>query len=135
MFTKTITYIDYDNNKRTEDFLFNLSKAEIIRMEFSETGGMEKMINKIIAEQDNKKLMNLFENIILKAYGEKSADGKRFIKSEELSTNFKQTEAYSELLVELLTNEAAATEFINKIIPAHFSRRSVLDIAYPNQCQ
>lgn len=118
MFTKTITYIDYDNNKRTEDFLFNLSKAEIIRMEFSETGGMEKMINKIIAEQDNKKLMNLFENIILKAYGEKSADGKRFIKSEELSTNFKQTEAYSELLVELLTNEAAATEFINKIIPA-----------------
>lgn len=118
MFTKTITYIDYDGNKRTEDFLFNLSKAEIIRMEFSETGGMEKMINKIIAEQDNKKLMNLFENIILKAYGEKSADGKRFIKSEELSTNFKQTEAYSELLVELLTNEAAATEFINKIIPA-----------------
>lgn len=118
MFTKTITYIDYDGNKRTEDFLFNLSKAEIIRMEFSETGGMEKMINKIIAEQDNKKLMNLFENIILKAYGEKSADGKRFIKSDELSTNFKQTEAYSELLVELLTNEAAATEFINKIIPA-----------------
>lgn len=118
MFTKTITYIDYDGNKRTEDFLFNLSKAEIIRMEFSETGGMEKMINKIIAEQDNKKLMNLFENIILEAYGEKSADGKRFIKSEELSTNFKQTEAYSELLVELLSNEAAATEFINKIIPA-----------------
>lgn len=117
MFTKTITYVDYDGNTRTEDYLFNLSKAEIIRMEFSEVGGMEKMIKKIIAEQDSKKLMDLFETIILKAYGEKSADGKRFIKSEELSTNFQQTEAYSELLVELLTNEAAATEFINKIIP------------------
>lgn len=117
MLKKTITYTDYDGNSRTEDFWFNLSKAEIIRLEFSESGGMEKLLNKMIAEQDSKKLMNMFETLILTAYGEKSGDGKRFIKSEELSTAFKQTEAYSELIVELLSDEKAASEFVNKMMP------------------
>lgn len=117
MLKKTITYTDYDGNSRTEDFWFNLSKAEIIRLEFSESGGMEKLLNKMIAEQDSKKLMNMFETLILTAYGEKSGDGKRFIKSEELSTAFKQTEAYSELIVELLSDEKAASEFVNKVMP------------------
>lgn len=117
MLKKTITYTDYDGNSRTEDFWFNLSKAEIIRLEFSESGGMEKLLNKMIAEQDSKKLMNMFETLILTAYGEKSGDGKRFIKSEELSTAFKQTEAYSELIVELLSDEKSASEFVNKVMP------------------
>lgn len=117
MLKKTITYTDYDGNSRTEDFWFNLSKAEIIRLEYSESGGMEKLLNKMIAEQDSKKLMSMFETLILTAYGEKSGDGKRFIKSEELSTAFKQTEAYSELIVELLSDEKAASEFVNKVMP------------------
>ncbi len=116
MIKKTITYIDYDGNERTEDLLFNLSKAELIEMELSESGGMAKMIERIIAEDDRKSIMTIIKTIITKAYGKKSDDGKRFIKSDELSKEFTQTEAYSELLMQLLTDEKAAADFINGLV-------------------
>jgi hypothetical protein len=117
MLKKTITYEDYDGNKRTEDFYFNLSKAEILEMEMGVSGGMTQMLNRIIAEQDSEKIIKTFKEIILKAYGEKSPDGKRFIKSEELSTAFSQTEAFSQLFMELATDADAAAKFVNGIIP------------------
>ena len=117
MLKKTITYEDYDGNKRTEDFYFNLSKAEIMEMELSVSGGMTQMLNRIVAERDGEKIIKTFKEIILKAYGEKSPDGKRFIKSEELSTAFSQTEAFSQLFMELATDADAAAKFVNGIIP------------------
>lgn len=117
MLKKTITYEDYDGNKRTEDFYFNLSKAEIMEMELSVSGGMTQMLNRIVAEQDGERIIKTFKEIILKAYGEKSPDGKRFIKSEELSTAFSQTEAFSQLFMELATDADAAAKFVNGIIP------------------
>lgn len=116
MIKKTITYTDYDGNQRTEDLLFNLSKAELIEMELSESGGMEKMLKRIIAEQDTRKIMEIVKTIILKSYGKKSDDGRRFIKSDELSKEFSQTEAYSELLLELLGDENAASAFMNGLV-------------------
>lgn len=116
MLKKTITFIDYDGNERTEDHYFNLSKAEVIEMELGEAGGLSKTLEKIVAEQDNVKLMKYFKTIILKSYGEKTADGRRFIKSPELSEAFTQTEAYSELFMELMDSEKMA-EFVNGIIP------------------
>lgn len=117
MIKKTINYIDYDGNKRTEEAWFNLSQTELVEMEVSEQGGMEKMIKRIIAEQDNKKLFALFKNIVLKAYGKKSDDGRRFEKSEQLSTEFSQTEAYSKLMMELLSADTATSEaFINGLV-------------------
>ena len=117
MLKKTITYTDYDGNTRTEDYYFNLSKAEVIEMELGTTGGMQKMLERIVAEQDTKKITEIFKTIILKAYGEKSADGKRFIKSEELSTAFSQTEAYTELFMELFQDADKAAAFFTGILP------------------
>ena len=117
MLKKTITYVDYDGNERTEDFYFNLSKAEIAEMELSTAGGLDKMINRIIAEQDGKRIIELFKNLVLKAYGKKSDDGKRFIKSKELAEEFSQTEAYSDLFMELATDAEAAAAFVNGIVP------------------
>ena len=120
MIKKTITYTDYDGNERTEDFYFNLSKAELMEMDFSATGGMEKMIKRIVEAQDTKRIIEVFKDIILKSYGEKSADGRKFLKvvdGRKLSEEFAQTEAYSELFMELATNDKAATEFINGVIP------------------
>jgi len=117
MLKKTITYTDYDGNKRTEDFYFNLSKAEVAEMEMSAEGGLTKTLEKIVAEQDGKRIIEMFKDLILKAYGEKSLDGKRFIKSKELSEAFSQTEAYSELFMELATNAEASAAFVNGIIP------------------
>jgi len=117
MLKKTIKYIDFDGLERTEDFYFNLSKAEVLEMEMGVTGGMVKMLNKIVAEQDSAKIVERFKELILKSYGEKSPDGKRFIKSKELADAFSQTEAYSELFMELATNTEAATAFVNGIVP------------------
>ena len=118
MLKKTITYVDYNGTERKEDFYFNLSKAEIMEMEMGTTGGMVEMINRIVAAQDAPAIIDVFKKMILRAYGEKSADGKRFIKSKEISEAFSQTEAYSQLFMEFATDADAASKFVNGIVPA-----------------
>lgn len=130
MLKKTITYEDFDGNKRTEDFYFNLSKAEVLEMEMGISGGMTQMLNKIIAAQDGGRVIKTFKDIILKAYGEKSPDGKRFIKSEEISTAFSQTEAYSQLFMELATNADAAATFVNSIIPVDTTKPAMVPVTH-----
>lgn len=117
MLKKTITYVDYDGNTRTEDHYFNLTKAEITEMQVSVDGGLTKMIERIIAAKDAKQIVAIFKDIILRSYGEKSADGRRFIKSPELSEAFSQTEAYVQLFEELSSDADAAAAFVNGIIP------------------
>lgn len=122
MLKKTITFTDYNGVERTEDFYFNLTKAEIMEMEMSTAGGLAEMIQKIVSAQDAPSLIAMFKELILKAYGEKSLDGKRFIKSKELSDAFSQTEAYSILFMELATDATEASNFVNGIIPADISK-------------
>lgn len=117
MLKKSITFMDYNDVERTMDFYFNLSKAEVAEMELSVSGGLVSMLNRIVQSQDNKAIVEIFKEIILKSYGEKSADGLRFVKSQELRDAFSQTEAYSILFIELATDSKAATDFINSIIP------------------
>lgn len=117
MLKKTITYTDYNDVERKEDFYFNLSKAELTEMELSTAGGLAEMIQRIVNTQDAPKIVKVFKDLVLAAYGEKSADGKRFIKSEEIREAFSQTEAYSELFMELATDADAAAAFVNGIVP------------------
>ena len=117
MLKKKITYEDYDGNQRTEDFYFNLNKAELTEMEMSHDGGLIKMIENIVAAQDNKRVIEVFKDLILRAHGEKSPDGKRFKKSQEISDAFAQSEAYSVMFMELATDEKAAADFVNGIVP------------------
>lgn len=118
MLKRTITYTDYNGEERTEDFFFNLTKTELTEMQFSETGGMDQVIDKIIKTKDQPTMIKIFKDLLLKAYGEKSADGRRFIKSEELSIAFSQTEAYNILFMELASDADKAADFVNAIIPA-----------------
>lgn len=117
MLKKDITYVDYNDKERTETFYFNMSKAEVAEMELSTPGGLSKFIENIVSAENQKEIIALFKDFILKSYGEKSPDGKRFIKSEELSTAFSQTEAFSVLFMELATNADAASAFINGVVP------------------
>ena len=117
MLKKTITYKDFNGVERKEDFYFNLSKAEIMEMQFGTVGGLDVMLQKIVDAKDVKSIMNTFKMLILKAYGIKSDDGRRFIKSEEIAKEFEQTEAYSILYMELATDDNAAAEFVNGIMP------------------
>lgn len=122
MLKKKIKYTDYDGVEREETFLFNLSKAELMEMELGTAGGLATIIHKIINEKDQPSIMKMFKDLILKSYGEKSPDGKRFLKIDlnghPLYTNFSQTEAYSELFMELATNAEAAAAFVKGIMPA-----------------
>lgn len=117
MLKKTINYVDYDGNEREEDFYFNLTKAELMEMSLSTSGGLDKYIERITKAQDTAKLIELFKDIIIKSYGVKSDDGKRFIKKPELTEEFTQTEAYSDLFTTLATDENEAAAFINGIMP------------------
>lgn len=117
MLKKTITYTDYNGSERTEDFYFNLTQAEVTEMEMSTSGGLAEMINRVVAAQDAPSIIKIFKDLILKAYGEKSPDGKYFEKSEEKSTAFSHTEAYSILFMELATDADAAAKFVNGIVP------------------
>ena len=116
MIKKTIKYVDYDGNEREESFYFNLTESEILEMEFSTTGGLTQMIEKIVETKDSTRIMSIFKEILLKSYGEKSPDGRRFIKSPELSTEFAQTPAYNKLFMELATDAEKASEFVNGLI-------------------
>jgi hypothetical protein len=119
MIKETITYVDYNGLERTEDFYFNLSKAEVMEMELSTAGGLAEMLQRIVDSKDAPALIKIFKEIVLKAYGEKSADGRRFQKSPEISEAFSQTEAYSELFMKLATNDEEAARFIKGIVPAN----------------
>lgn len=117
MYKKTVNYTDYNDVQRTETFYFNLTKAEVLEMELGTVGGLSAMIQGVIDAKDTPALIKIFKNLVLKAYGEKSADGKRFIKSPELSEAFSQTAAYSDIFMELATNDVEAANFVKGITP------------------
>ena len=121
MLKKVIKYTDYNGVEREEPFYFNLSKAELVELEMSVNGGLTEFITRVVATQDQTELIKLFKRFILMAYGEKSDDGKRFIKSEEISANFAATEAYSELFMELMSSTEKMTVFVNALAPAEVS--------------
>lgn len=122
MLKKTVKYVDYNGVERVEDFYFNLSKAEVAEMELSVEGGFSKMLQEIVNSKDNVRIVQLFKEMVLKAYGEKSQDGRRFVKSKEISEAFAQTEAYSEIFMELALDEKAAAAFVNGIMPANLGK-------------
>lgn len=116
MIKKTITYTDYFGTERTEDFYFNLSKAEILDLQYSQNGGLDQWAQAVIESHDHKQLWNLFTELIAKSYGVRSADGRRFMKSEEISKEFTETEAYSVLMEEFFNNGEAIINFFNGLV-------------------
>ena len=123
MIKKTITYTDFNGGERTEDFYFHLTKAEITKMEMSVNGGMAERIQRIVSAQDQPAIIEVFEDLIKKSYGVKTPDGRGFVKRKEDLEAFMATEAYSQLFMELATDAAAASNFVNGIIPAELSKQ------------
>lgn len=118
MTKKTITYVDLNGVERTEDFYFDLSKPEIVKMQASAKGGYDVQLRSIAASPNGALIMEFFENFIKRAYGEKSDDGRRFMKSEEISRAFMETPAYEALFEELVTDAGAAADFVNAVLRA-----------------
>lgn len=117
MIKKTVTFTDYNGFERTEDFYFNLTKAEVMTMQYSTAGGLDVMLKKLVATNDMPSIIKVFKELVLNAYGVKSPDGRKFIKNDEVRADFEQTEAYSTIFMELATDDKAAADFINGIVP------------------
>lgn len=119
MIKKPITYTDFNGVERTEDFYFHMSKAELFKLEVTAEGNsLHEYLQKVVAANSGKKIMEVFELILESAYGVRSEDGKRFMKSEEIFKDFKETNAYSEFFFELVTDAEKAAEFISGLIPS-----------------
>ena len=116
MLKKTIKFVDYNGDEREEDFYFNFTEAELSELELSVQGGLKQKIETIVKSKDMPEIIKIFKEIILKSYGEKSPDGRQFVKSEELARAFSFTPAYSKLFMELASDADAASAFINGII-------------------
>lgn len=112
-----IKYVDYNGDEQEEDFYFNLNKAEIMEMNLAANGAYSEYLQRIVDTRDGKKIAEEYKNLILKSYGEKSPDGRRFVKSVEKTEEFMQTEAYSELYMQLATEAGAAEKFIRGVLP------------------
>lgn len=123
MVIKKIKYKDFNGVEREEEFMFNLTEAEITEMELMTDGGLSDSIKKIIAAQNTPQIIETFKNLLLKSYGQKSADGRLFIKNKKLTEEFTQTNAYSQFFMELATDDKAAIAFINGIIPDSMRER------------
>lgn len=121
MLKKTLTYQDFNGEEVSEDYFFHLSKAELVELELSHKGGLSESLQKIVASEDGKAIIAEFKNIILLAYGQRSEDGKRFIKNQQLREEFESSEAYSTLFMELVLNTDSAIEFINGVVPKDMS--------------
>lgn len=121
MIKKTISYTDYFGKNRKEDFYFNLNKTELLEMEAEMPGGYAKVLGDIVHSEDNFKIVKILKLIVKKSYGEKSEDGRRFIKSQELSEAFLQTEAYNVMMMEFLQDAEAFSEFCNGLMPKDLS--------------
>lgn len=129
MIKKTITYADFNGNERTEDFYFNLTKAEITKMELSTKGGLAELIQRIVAAQDTPAIIEVFEDLIKRSYGVKTPDGRGFVKRAEDLEAFMSTEAYSELFMELATDADAAAKFVNGVVPADMAKQAAIEAA------
>ena len=127
MVVEKIKYTDFNGVEREEEFMFNLTEAEITEMELTKEGGLSDSIKKIVSAQNTPQIIETFKMLLLKSYGEKSADGRRFVKSEELSKEFTQTNAYSQLFMKLATDDKAAVAFIKGIIPESMRERVAED--------
>lgn len=116
MYKKTIKYVDFNGCEREEDFYFHLTKAEALKTEFSEKGGLSAAIEEIAKEEDTEKLFRLFERVIRMSYGKRSVDGRSFIKKPEYADEFLASEAYSNLFFEFMEDSSKAAEFVSGII-------------------
>lgn len=122
MIKKTVTYEDYNGEIVTEDCYFNLSKAELFEMNFQASGGLENYARAVINARDTATMMSIYKDILLKSYGIKSPDGKHFMKSDQIRLEFECSPAYSEIYTELITDDKAAADFFNKVIPKELAQ-------------
>lgn len=124
MIKKTVTFTDFDGNKRTEDFYFHLTEQELTEWELSVDGGLSGVLTRIVNSQDTKTLIGIFKDLLIKSYGVKTPDGRGFVKNEEVLNNFTCTQAFSDIYMELATDDKAAAEFVNGVMPTGLAEKA-----------
>ena len=124
MYKTVVTFENYDGEQRQMEVMCALTEAEVVELEVSWDGGLKSVLEKIIQEKDQKRMVEMMKMLITKSYGKKSIDGNKFIKNQEVLDDFMQTPAYSELFMLLSTDAEEASKFVNGIIPKKLAERA-----------
>lgn len=117
MLKKTLTYTNLDGKTITEDFYFNMTKAELIKLNLKEGEGFQDYLTKIVESGDGAAIIENFEKLVRLSYGVRTADGK-FKKDPDDFDAFMATEAYSDFFLELVTDAKASADFVNAVMPS-----------------
>lgn len=124
MFKKQLTYEDFDGNERTETFYFNLSEAELAQMELDHPGGFADYVQRIIDAKNQSEIVKEFKYLLSYSYGEKSDDGRHFVKNDKIREDFESTAAYSIMFMELATDDEKAAAFVNGVVPRNLVQKA-----------
>ena len=117
MIEKTIKFKDLEGNEVTKTFHFHMSIDDALELEFWKKGGLKDYVDKAVQDEDNRAIYRLFKNMIQKSYGVKHEDGIQFVKSKKLTRTFIQSDAFSEFIIELVSDPKKAIEFFNALVP------------------
>lgn len=128
MLKREIKYQDFDGNEQTATFYFHIGKHEIVELDVEHKGGIKALFEKIIETQDDKGIVEQMKKLILLAVGERSADGQRFVKNDQIREDFKNHAAYEALFMELSTDAERASEFGIGILPPDVAKELKNDI-------
>lgn len=118
MLAKPITYKDpFSGENVTETFYFNITTAEMLDIEARYNGSIMSAIKRVLNSRNLESIIEIFKYLIGKAYGERPLNTNKFVKSKEATDAFLSSDAYSELMFELLEDKEAASEFFTHVFP------------------
>lgn len=141
MIKRTVTYEDFNGVTHTEDLYFNLTKTEMSKIvleeaKFDPDGNQDEesmnafsdRLREIGRSGDGKKIIDMFEWLLKISYGEKSEDGRRFVKNDEVYEDWRYSASYDQFWQDLMLSETGdMVEFINGIIPADLMKAAEND--------
>lgn len=118
MVAKKITYTDFTGKEITEVFYFNLTQVELAEMNLNIDGGFDQLSDRFKQKPDAAQMVDIFKALMHKAVLEKTPDGKRYVKSKEISDSFVASDAYSQLFIEMILSENSdnVLNFLSKVI-------------------
>ena len=122
----TVQYQNFDGDLETEDLYFHLNIKELQEMENWDVP-LTKRIAKLTKTEDGKEAFELMRDIVEAAYGERSADGKRFVKNPEVLKNFTQGLAYDEVIISFIDGTTDLGKFVEGLLP-----KKVFELAKKN---
>ena len=122
MVERTFTCKGFDGKNYEETYGFYLSRADLLKINLGSFVGLDVLMQKLIDAKNGTEIMNIIDRIMMTAVGHESADHKKFLKNDEIRDDFRQSDAYSQLFEELVTDAKKASSFLIGCLPEDMAK-------------